>query len=117
MTYEQLVTSQSSVQHVVDIIDIFRCYRCDGQPTRVYTNKAGNKVAVYFYWQNAEVPVECHRYTPCSGGYNYCVMREQHFEFVNGVVVNAKWAAGYGVEMPLYSNACARYDRIEGSDD
>jgi len=112
MTYEQLVASQSSVKYVnTDAFPWIKefCYRCDGQPIRTYTNKAGNKVAVYFYWSTVIFYGSCDQYS-CDEDQTQCRMREQHFELINNVVVNAKWVFGYGARRPGYiDNACEGY--------
>jgi len=50
--------------------------------TQTYTSKTGNKVAVYFYWVNVNLPRECDRYG-CKYDYSYCSKTEEHFELVN----------------------------------
>jgi hypothetical protein len=117
MTYEQLVESRRSAKYLERgfITGWLACYRCDGQPTRTYTNKAGNKVVVYFYWLNRNEPVSCDR-TGCSGGYSQCEMAEEQFEFVNDVISNAKYIHAWGYEMPLYSNGCEGYGPSLGRD-
>jgi len=105
MSYEQLVASQSAVKTFLGR----NCYRCDGQPTRTYTSKAGNKVAVYFYWVNVDFPRECDRYG-CKYDYSYCSKTEEHFELVNNVVSRARVVDNYGQaanQYTLYSNACS----------
>jgi hypothetical protein len=129
-TYGQLVAAQSLVKSVklnglnprgdVRIGYEYFCYRCDGQPTRTYTNKAGNTVAVYFYWRTEDYPLNCDDFS-CSDDYSTCYMVEQHFEIANGVVINAKYTFGRGDAEPLYSKACEGYKptlaNIKGNDD
>ena len=122
MTEEQLVAAQSSVKSITpSFLGIpggeFFCYRCDGQPTRTYINKAGNKVDVYFYWEVRDAPYVCDRRS-CGGGYSQCEMWEQHFEFANGVVINEKGVHDSGDQEPEGSNTCEGISpRIAGSND
>ncbi|MDR2872436.1 MAG: hypothetical protein LBV45_07960 [Xanthomonadaceae bacterium] len=111
-TLEQLMESKRSVKSIKHNNSVLYCYNCDGRPTRTYTSKAGNPVAVYSYWAAYDYPVACSwdAYSgDCSGGYSKCLMAEEHYVFKDGVVADTKIFTGQGNRAPLYSPACDGY--------
>ncbi|MDR2188016.1 MAG: hypothetical protein LBE62_08195 [Azonexus sp.] len=121
-TLEQLVAKKRADQTIYWKFNMiagmdYYCYRCDGQPTRTYTNRAGNTVAVYFYRSYADYPVECYKGSAgemdCDhGNYSQCNLLEQRYEFKDGVVLNVNVLNAFGNRMPLHSKACDGYDHI-----
>lgn len=111
-TYAQLVEAKRSDQilHVTSMGmkngTTYYCNPCNGSPSRTYTNRAGDKVAVYFYTS------EVNDYRP---PYSACVMLEEHYDLRDGAVV-AEWKFGDESERyPLYTrNVCDGYTAIYG---
>jgi uncharacterized protein YaiE (UPF0345 family) len=129
-TYEQLVELKRSVKYVNyngggllnydNPRDRFDCYRCDGMPTRTYTNKAGNKVAVYFYSRAVDYDGWCSSsgYSMgCSEPVSICRMAEEHYEFRDGVVSDMKIVTGQGKRPFDGSNVCAHFNPRIGDRD
>ncbi|RST46317.1 hypothetical protein [Variovorax sp. DXTD-1] len=93
-TYEQLVAAMGR------------------NPTKIYTNKAGNKVASFFYCRNWEVS------GTYGGGYftppyAEARMSESRFEFKSGVVIDAKRLVGDPVRGSPNTDQCGHFDHID----
>ncbi|MGL4666663.1 MAG: hypothetical protein ACRCWR_01885 [Saezia sp.] len=108
-TYDQLVQRMSQVKKVDQYL---YCHTCDGSPARTYTNDSGNLVAVYLFSTNWNYPGGCSadRYSgSCWDGYSICRMKEQRFEFKDGVIIDAWTEEAESNRKTLYSEVCQEY--------
>ena len=110
-TYEQLVEAKRLDQQVTNYWDArgtYYCDSCDGQPTRTYTNPAGNKVVTYLYIAPTDYldpPV------------TVCEMLEERYELRNDVVVDEWFFVGGGEWFPFATkNVCAGYNGLNDND-
>jgi hypothetical protein len=126
-TYEQLVEAKRSDQSIyfagfTSSIAyggiVYYCNNsCNGQPTRTYTNPAGNKVVSYLYSLVNNVPVSCNQYGNCGGGYSQCLLVEERYELKDNVVVDEWYFTGTGAVWPLYThNVCNGYGSVNVND-
>jgi hypothetical protein len=118
-TYEQLVEEMRPVKterHAwLGDGRLYSCWTCANGPTWIYTNKAGNEVAVYSFRAGYDYPSYCsgNAYSAsCQPAYAQCHVLEKRFEFLNKVVIRAWEVYGSGPKNPPYTQVCSQLDSM-----
>ena len=112
-TKEQLIQRMAKEQKVSHGGKTYYCYSCNGQPTRTFTNSAGNTVMVYHFRTSYDFSGYCSGdgYSAnCWPAYSQCFMYEERFELQGDILVDSGGYEGSGGREAAYSNACAGYN-------